>query len=190
MSIVKRTKRQRVRALWPGSRRSSSTTDDIPPLADPSNTRFHPRLTRHATEPASTDPRLPPLSVFSSSSNIRTTMRDNATITFSQTGVQPPVYVVTSLSEPPWETLEMSVDKEQTASANAIFTRHFDNVPEGDYQYKIRIGDGNWVVDESKDSGTPDFFPWHINTLTFRSRRRARQSQQRHPRQRCHAYCI
>jgi len=85
-------------------------------------------------------------------------MSNSATITFSQTGLQPPVYVVTSLSEPPWEILEMSVDTEQTASANAIFTRRFDNVPEGDHQYKIRIGDGHWVVDESKDSGTPKSF--------------------------------
>jgi hypothetical protein len=81
-------------------------------------------------------------------------MTTNATITFSQTGVQPPVYVVTSLSEPPWETLEMNVEDEQTASGDLVFARHFDNVAEGNYQYKIRIGDGHWVVDESKDSGT------------------------------------
>lgn len=81
-------------------------------------------------------------------------MAESATITFAATGVQPPVYVVTSLSNPPWETLEMDVDKEQTASANLIFTKRFDNIPEGSYQYKIRVGDGHWVVDESKDSGT------------------------------------
>jgi hypothetical protein len=81
-------------------------------------------------------------------------MTSHATITFAQTGVQPPVYVLTSLSEPPWEILEMDVDKEQTASANLIFTRRFENVAEGSYQYKIRIGDGHWVVDDSKDSGT------------------------------------
>jgi|TARA_R110002003_G_scaffold116_10_gene10136 hypothetical protein len=80
-------------------------------------------------------------------------MANTATITFCQTGVQPPVYVVTSLSDPPWETLEMSVNDEQTASANLIFTRQFDGVAEGSYQYKIRIGDGYWVVDESKDTG-------------------------------------
>jgi len=82
-------------------------------------------------------------------------MTESETITFSQTGVQPPVYVVTSLSDPPWEPLEMHVEDAQTASANLIFTRRFDNVAEGDHQYKIRIGDGHWVVDESKDSGTP-----------------------------------
>ncbi|KAH4024776.1 hypothetical protein HBI56_174830 [Parastagonospora nodorum] len=83
-------------------------------------------------------------------------MAESATITFSQTGVQPPVYVVTSLSDPPWEPLEMHVDEAQTASANLIFTRRFDNVAEGDHQYKIRIGDGHWVVDESRDSATDE----------------------------------
>ncbi|KAF2819316.1 hypothetical protein CC86DRAFT_307416 [Ophiobolus disseminans] len=83
-------------------------------------------------------------------------MSNKATITFSQAHVQPPVYVVTSLSEPPWETLEMEVDKEHQASGNLVFTRHFENAPQGDHQYKIRIGDGYWVVDESKDSATDE----------------------------------
>ena len=186
MSITKRTKRQRVRALWPGNRRPSSTTDGIPPSSDPSIESL-PRLTRHSTDPTTTDSRLPPLYVFSSSSDnsAPVTMSNSATITFSQTGVQPPVYVVTSLSEPPWETLEMSVDNEQTASANLIFTRHFDNAPEGDHQYKVRIGDGHWVVDESKDSGTPCPLQRSLNVLIPHSCRRARQPQQRHPRQSC-----
>jgi hypothetical protein len=81
-------------------------------------------------------------------------MSNSATITFSQTGIQPPVYVVTSLSDPPWDILEMNVEKEQTASANLIFTRRFEGVAEGSYQYKIRIGDGHWVLDESRDCGT------------------------------------
>jgi hypothetical protein len=94
-------------------------------------------------------------------------MTSHATITFAQTGVQPPVYVLTSLSEPPWETLEMEVDKEQTASANLIFARRFENVAEGSYQYKIRIGDGHWVVDDSKDSGTTSASPHCDQTNTL-----------------------
>lgn len=68
--------------------------------------------------------------------------------------MQPPVYVVTSLSDPPWEAQEMTVDKEQTSSSDLVFLKHFDDAPAGDHQYKIRIGDGYWVVDESTDSGT------------------------------------
>ncbi|KAH7408623.1 hypothetical protein DE146DRAFT_646764 [Phaeosphaeria sp. MPI-PUGE-AT-0046c] len=97
-------------------------------------------------------------------------MTERAIITFAQTGVQPPVYVVTSLSDPPWETLEMDVDKEQTASANLIFTKRFDNIPEGSYQYKIRVGDGLWVVDESKDSAADEHGNrnnvLHVNKVT------------------------
>jgi hypothetical protein len=81
-------------------------------------------------------------------------MANRATITYAQTGVQPPVYVVTSLSEPPWETLEMDVEDDQTASANLVFSRRFDKVPAGSYPYKIRIGADHWVVDEFKDTST------------------------------------
>jgi hypothetical protein len=93
-------------------------------------------------------------------------MTERVTITFSQTGVQPPVYVVTSVSEPPWEPLEMTVEEEQTASANLIFTRQFKDVAEGDHQYKIRVGNGHWVVDESKDSSTLDHLPANSHTNT------------------------
>lgn len=78
-------------------------------------------------------------------------MAGQATITFSQAGVQPPVYVVTSLSD--WEVLEMNVEEERTASGDIVFTKQFDHVTGGSYQYKIRIGEGHWVVDESKESG-------------------------------------
>jgi hypothetical protein len=80
-------------------------------------------------------------------------MAGRAIITFSQTGVQPPVYVVTSLSNPAWETLEMDVEADQSASANLVFSRRFETVAEGSYQYKVRIGEGQWVVDESKETG-------------------------------------
>ena len=159
MSTSKRTKRESVWSLWPRTRKPPQTTDDIPPLPahSPINTDTFPLLIRHATFPTSTAPSDPleyrPSSSTSTAAHVR--MTESETITFSQTGVQPPVYVVTSLSDPPWEPLEMHVEDAQTASANLIFTRRFDNVAEGDHQYKIRIGDGHWVVDESKDSGTP-----------------------------------
>jgi hypothetical protein len=85
-------------------------------------------------------------------------MTESATITFSQAGVQPPVYVVTSLSDPPWAPLEMAVNEDEADAGNLIFSRRFENVAAGDYQYKIREGDGHWVVDESKDSGMLNIF--------------------------------
>lgn len=80
-------------------------------------------------------------------------MAGRATITFARMGVRPPVYVVTSLSKPAWETLEMDAEAEQLASENFVFSRHFDTIAKGTYQYKIRIGEGHWVVDESKETG-------------------------------------
>jgi hypothetical protein len=80
-------------------------------------------------------------------------MQSEATITFTQPGVQPPVYVVTSLSSPPWVTLELKPSEDKTPSGDFVFEQKFANVSEGSYQYKIRIGEGHWVVDESKESG-------------------------------------
>ncbi|KAG9200333.1 hypothetical protein G6514_007158 [Epicoccum nigrum] len=83
-------------------------------------------------------------------------MQSEATITFTQPGVQPPVYVVTSLSSPPWATLELKPSEDKTPSGDFVFEQKFANVSEGSYQYKIRIGEGNWVVDDSKESATDE----------------------------------
>jgi hypothetical protein len=78
-------------------------------------------------------------------------MTGHATITFSQTGVQPPVYVTTSLND--WMPVEMDVKEDKTASDNLIFSKEFNDVAEGSYQYKIRVGEDYWVLDESKETG-------------------------------------
>ena len=78
-------------------------------------------------------------------------MTGSTTITFSQTGVQPPVYVTSSLSG--WTALEMKVEDDKTASDNLVFSKEFSDVAEGSYQYKIRVGEDHWVLDESKETG-------------------------------------
>jgi hypothetical protein len=78
-------------------------------------------------------------------------MAGNATITFSQPGVQPPVYVTTSLND--WTPVEMQPLQDQTASGDLVFSKEFKGVDEGSYQYKIRIGEDHWVLDESKETG-------------------------------------
>jgi hypothetical protein len=78
-------------------------------------------------------------------------MATKATITFSQTGVQPPVYVTSSLSG--WTTLEMDVEEDRTASDNLVFSKEFSDVAGGDHQYKIRLGEDHWILDEAKDTG-------------------------------------
>jgi hypothetical protein len=81
-------------------------------------------------------------------------MSGHATITFSQTGVQPPVYVTTSLND--WMPVEMDVKEDKTASDNLIFSKEFNDVAEGSYQYKIRVGEDYWVLDESKETAAAD----------------------------------
>lgn len=88
------------------------------------------------------------------------TMSASATITFSQPGVPPPVSVVTSASDPPWEPLEMGVTEYQSWSGDPMYIIVFPDVAEGEYQYKIRDGDGNWVIDESREIGKSK--PFHI----------------------------
>jgi hypothetical protein len=165
MSFLKhRPHRKDIRTLLSGHRpkpsTSSATTDDIPPSATDAYEHIC-NLPRRPTDPTSTSTRPRSSSALRSVLSISTittpsvnaAMAGQARITFTQPGVQPPVYVVTSLSNPPWETLELNVTNEKTDSGDLIFARQFENVDEGSYQYKIRIGDGYWVVDESKDSG-------------------------------------
>ncbi|KAJ4984116.1 pt repeat family protein [Stagonosporopsis vannaccii] len=152
MRIISRQNRQRLRSLWTLSKCPPSTTDDIPPKADPvsESVEFHQRLI-----PLEDNPLRPELS-SSPNLSVNATMQSEATITFTQPGVQPPVYVVTSLSTPPWAPLELKPSEEKTLSGDFIFERKFANITEGSYQYKIRIGEGHWVVDESQETATDE----------------------------------
>ncbi|KAF2270172.1 hypothetical protein CC78DRAFT_574297 [Lojkania enalia] len=165
MSFLKhRPHRKHIRALWHGHKpKASASTDDIFRNPEADTTSKFPPLVRAPSDPTSKSvQRRRSFASFRtalSTSAVRPndSMAGHATITFSQPGVQPPVFVVTSISSQPWETLEMNADGKKSASGDLVFTRQFANVPEGDYQYKIRIGDGHWVVDESKDSATDDW---------------------------------
>lgn len=70
-------------------------------------------------------------------------MKIPVTIEFASPGLRPPVYVGTSLSDPQWEPLEM----EHFSRHDGEFTfRKFFAVEEGEYQYKLRLGPGDWWV--------------------------------------------
>ncbi|KAK5746669.1 hypothetical protein LTR17_000685 [Elasticomyces elasticus] len=76
------------------------------------------------------------------------TMKSPATVEYTSKGLQPPVYVFTSLSDPQWEPLEL--DHEQQADGENRFYKTF-MAEEGEYQYKFRLGPGDWwALDESK----------------------------------------
>ena len=75
-------------------------------------------------------------------------MKIPVTIEYASPGLQPPVYLCTDLTDPAWELVEM--DHATTEHGENHFAKTF-NVDEGEYQYKIRLGSGDWwVTDDSK----------------------------------------
>lgn len=75
-------------------------------------------------------------------------MKHHVSIEYSSPGLQPPVYIFTSLSNPQWDAVEMQT--EQKADGQYRFFKDFD-AEEGEYQYKFRLGPGDWwACDETK----------------------------------------
>ena len=92
------------------------------------------------------------------------TQRSIVSITFSKPGVQPPVYLAGSFSDPPWQlTLMQSTVGQDTE-------HHFRaevNVEEGRaYQYKFRVGEGDWILNEDSPAGRFS----HSYTVTYSRR--------------------
>lgn len=84
-------------------------------------------------------------------------MKTSVKISYTHPGTQPPVYIITSLSSPPWETIEMQLSEEKTEAGEFLFNKEFDDVEEGEYQYKFRLGLGDWwVLDETAETATDD----------------------------------
>jgi hypothetical protein len=97
----------------------------------------------------------PPAHLVSSHSSNATMAAHEVTVTYSSPGLQPPVYITTSLSEPEWDLLEM--DCRRTPNGEHEFAKTF-HAAEGEYQYKFRLGPGDWwVCDESKPTVADGF---------------------------------
>jgi len=47
----------------------------------------------------------------------------------------------------------MDVDDEKTPAGDVVFRKQFSQASEGSHQYKIRIGEDHWILDESKETG-------------------------------------
>lgn len=76
-------------------------------------------------------------------------MKQRVSINFASPGLQPPVYIFTSLSDPQWTATEMFPAKQ--VDGEFTFVRNFD-AEEGEYQYKFRLGPGDWwVCDEKRE---------------------------------------
>ncbi|KAK5174833.1 uncharacterized protein LTR77_001916 [Saxophila tyrrhenica] len=92
-------------------------------------------------------------------------MKQCVNVEYSSPGLQSPVYVFTSLSEPQWEAVEMQ--QEKTADGSIKFTKAFD-VEEGDYQYKFRLGPGDWWVFDERKPTVDDGFGNKNNLLVVK----------------------
>lgn len=80
-------------------------------------------------------------------------MTQEVRLAYRSKGLRPPVYVVTSLSNPQWEPKELH--SEVLDDGELEFWRTFQ-VEEGEYQYKYRLGPGDWwALDETKPISMP-----------------------------------
>lgn len=79
--------------------------------------------------------------------------KHTVSITFSKKGAQPPVYLAGSFSTPAWQPalMQFTTAKDNEHQFNADI-----DVDEGaEYQYKFRIGEGDWVLNEYSPAGMP-----------------------------------
>lgn len=83
-------------------------------------------------------------------------MTQQIRVSFKSRGLRAPVYIVTSLSEPQWQPIELH---SHVLDDNELeFWRLFD-VEEGEYQYKFRLGPGDWwACDHTKPIGESAMF--------------------------------
>ncbi|MCJ1478126.1 hypothetical protein MMC13_006802 [Lambiella insularis] len=73
-------------------------------------------------------------------------------ITFRSPGAQPPVYVTGAFTTPPWHPIEMEYHSTQGDRPNEYLFLKYFQVAEGNWQYKFRLGSGDWwVCDESTE---------------------------------------
>lgn len=68
-------------------------------------------------------------------------------ISYRKAGVQPPVFLAGSYTDPPWEPREMKSTLDERGEH--VFTSEVEVEADQDYQYKFKIGHGNnWDLDE------------------------------------------
>jgi endo-beta-N-acetylglucosaminidase D len=71
----------------------------------------------------------------------------SVTVTYRRSGIQPPVFVVGSFSDPAWQVQEMEYTTDK--DGECVFFKDISGIPGSGFQYKFRIGLGDWwVLDE------------------------------------------
>ena len=80
--------------------------------------------------------------------------KEKTTITFQSPGAIPPVFVSAAFTDPPWHPIELDYSKAPGSDEDLIFAKGFE-VDEGRWQYKFRLGPGDWwVCNEDSEIGT------------------------------------
>ena len=76
------------------------------------------------------------------------------TITFAGPDLHPPVFVAGSFTHPPWHPHLMEIvlpeSQQKEYGLQHVFKKTFD-IPEGEHEYKIRLGHGSWWVCDPKE---------------------------------------
>ncbi|KAF2497818.1 hypothetical protein BU16DRAFT_525413 [Lophium mytilinum] len=91
-------------------------------------------------------------------------MTSSITISFSREGMRPPVFITSSLVQ--WQIWKMEVHDDTTENGDQIFYKTFEDVKDGEYQYKFRLGyDDWWVLDSEKETVTDN--AGNVNNVIF-----------------------
>ncbi|KAI9809551.1 MAG: hypothetical protein M1827_006786 [Pycnora praestabilis] len=91
---------------------------------------------------------------MSSNDSLLSSPKHSVTLSYAHPDTQPPVYVAGSFTSPPWVPQELthSVEAEHEHNGLSKFYKNLD-IPEGRWQYKYRIGEGDWwVIDKNSES--------------------------------------
>ncbi|KAI6376074.1 hypothetical protein MCOR25_002887 [Pyricularia grisea] len=84
------------------------------------------------------------------------------TITFGKEGVQPPLYIAGTFSDPPWQLEEMEVSSAE--DGKHIFKARFVASPGAQIHYKFKTAHGDWFLDDKSES-VVDYKGFRNNSL-------------------------
>ncbi|TLS30154.1 hypothetical protein PpBr36_03486 [Pyricularia pennisetigena] len=83
-------------------------------------------------------------------------------ITFSKDGVQPPLYIAGTYSDPPWQLEEMEVSVGE--DGKHLFKKRLLSSPGAEIHYKFKMAHGDWFLDDKSES-VVDYKGFRNNSL-------------------------
>ncbi len=86
----------------------------------------------------------------------------SVTLTYATPGAQPPIFLAGSFSEPAWQPQEMESKTDENGGLH--FHKEIQVDEGGEFQYKFRIGLGDWwALNEQAPTGTFFFCKLYLN---------------------------